>query len=129
MTNRKQISFSILSFSAAAFLIFIPMPAHADTTVFACGGKNELPLKVTFDTSGNTVQYQVMEEDGTTPWSKLGTSSASVTADTVFWNADAATDDAGRQYTLDRKSKHLTVTNIENGGTERIVFDEYDCHE
>ena len=111
-------------------LILVPTLARAETILFKCvkaPNGHVLPLNVTVDSTAKKVTYQVMEADGIKPWSKLGAASASIDANTIAWNANASTDVPTRKYSLDRKSNIVTATDIENGGTKRIVWDKWVC--
>jgi hypothetical protein len=81
-------------------------PASADTLTFKCGplpnGKG-LPENLVVDTATGALSYQVMQEDGVTPWSDLGHAQATVDNGRISWVSDPVAD-APRTYDLDRNT-------------------------
>ncbi len=111
-------------------LVLAPTPVRAETILFKCVKQpngHVLPMRITFDSVAKKVTYQVLEADGVTPWSKVGVVSATIKADTISWNANPSTDVPTRKYSLDQKTNIAVATDIENGGTKRIVWDKWVC--
>jgi hypothetical protein len=123
----------IAALPVTALLIFAPAPAHAEDTLLRCTDKVATHAQMKLTVATNTVTYRYVQSDGTTPWSKgsiVVVVPARITPDTVFWAvpADGAQDSPTAEFTLDRKSNHLTQTDIGNISETRIVFWELDCH-
>ena len=112
----------------AAFALVVAPWAHAQTIAMTCTGPNLLPMHIVIDTSANTVAYKVMEEDDTTVWADKGVVPAKITANQIFWAADKAKDSPDSEYTLNRKTNQLTMTDLSNESGKRIVFSEFSCH-
>jgi hypothetical protein len=104
-----------------AVLALIPTIAMAEILTLDCiptPTTNRYPFHAVIDLSAGTVTYQFKMEGSEPEYSRV-----SITAGVIWWPEDFMS----REYRLDRRTMHLTMTAQQNFSNNRFVAGEFEC--
>jgi hypothetical protein len=123
-------SAAMLAALAAASVLSAGSAARAETLTFNCvpGSPSDgASVRVRVDTATGALTYYPYEESPTKPEDQTGHATATVSDAVISWRGGPPLINDTTEFSLDRRTGELIVTDRDNRGSGRHVDDRWTC--